>query len=175
MDYFSIHDDLAGSHGFYHVPVDGAFVDSAALLVCEAYCQMDCLSHFFVEQYVGRNVAIAVQINRPIVRLVTEYLENKGINAHLILITNNKDLKSTKELDDYKENEWQAIVQDFRDIITKIQTEVGNAEFHFFFAAPAALTTALGVIFGNFWNAHIYNWVKGENTYSKVLKLPIRL
>jgi len=127
------------------------------------------------EKYVGKDVAIAVQTNRPIVRSVREYLEKTGVSTHLILITTHENPKNVKELDDYDEKEWGAVIQDFMDVITKIQTEVGNVEFHFFFAAPASLTMAFGVIFGNFWNAHIYNWVKGENTYNKVLKLPLRL
>lgn len=127
------------------------------------------------EKYMGKNVAIALQINRPIVQLVSEYLENRKIKAHLILMTTHEELELTKELDDYNEDEWRAIVQDFRDLITRIQTRIGNAKFHFFFAAPAALTTALGIVFGNFWNARIYNWVKGKNTYRPILKLPIRL
>lgn len=127
------------------------------------------------EKYVGKDVAIAVQTNRPIVCSVMEYLERNEISTHLILITTHENPKNVKELNDYDEKEWKVVIQDFMDVITKIQTEVGNVEFHFFFAAPASLTMAFGVIFGNFWNAHIYNWVKGENTYNKVLKLPLRL
>lgn len=125
-------------------------------------------------KYSARDIAIAVQINQPVARFIMEYLKSKEINANLIVITNNEDVKSTKDLDDCNEKEWHAIVQDFKDIVTKIQTELGTTEFHFFFAAPAALTMALGVIFGNFLNARVYNWVKGESTYTEVLRLPIR-
>jgi hypothetical protein len=104
---------------------------------------------------------------------VVEYLKSKEINANLIIITNSEDIKSTKDLDDHDEEHWQTIVQDFKDIVVAIQAEVGNANFHFFLAAPATLTMALGVTFGNYLTAHIYNWTRGENTYTEVLKLPI--
>jgi hypothetical protein len=127
------------------------------------------------EEYKGKNVAIIVQIapERPILRSVTAYLENNKIKAHIILITNKEDPNSAKPLDDHDADEWHAIVQDLREVVTEIQTKMEAPEFHFFFTAPAALTMAFGVVFGNFWNAHVYNWVKRENTYAKVLKLPI--
>jgi hypothetical protein len=124
------------------------------------------------EKNLSKDIAIAVQINQIITQTVVEYLKTKEINANLIIITNSEDIKSTKDLDDHDEEQWQAFVQDFKDIVTKIQAEVGNATFHLFFAAPATLTMALGVVFGKFLTVHIYNWTRGENSYTEVLKLP---
>lgn len=131
------------------------------------------ISRYAQKKTEKNNIAIAVQITRPIAQHVVDYLENNKIEANFILIANQQDIKSTKELDDCDKEEWRAIVQDFREIVAKIRAEIGYAEFHLFFAAPAALVMALGAVFGNFGDTHVYNLARKENTYREVLRLPI--
>jgi len=118
------------------------------------------------------DVAIAIQINRPIAQSVKEYLEREGINAHLVVVTNSQDGVSIKWLDNDKVYQWREVVSDFFEEVQRIQREWGAKTFHLFFATPNALAFTLGCTMSLLYNIRVYNWVAEELSYIRVLTLP---
>lgn len=118
------------------------------------------------------DVAIVIQINRPISQSVKEYLEREGINAHLVLVTNSQDGVSIKYLDNDKTYQWREVVSDFFEEVQRIQREWGAKTFHLFFATPNALAFTLGCKMSLHYNIRVYNWAAEELSYIRVLTLP---
>jgi len=118
------------------------------------------------------DVAVMVQINQFLVPTTKKFLENEGIDAHLILITNVEDGGSIKYLDNDKKQEWIDVVADFFDAVTGIERDWGARTLHVFLAAPAALAFALGCKMSVQHNIRLYNWVAEERSYVRVLTVP---
>lgn len=118
------------------------------------------------------DVAVMVQINQFLVPTTKKFLENEGIDAHLVLITNVEDGSSIKYLDNDKKQEWIDVVADFFDAVTEIERNWGAKTLHVFLAAPAALAFALGCKMSVQHNIRLYNWVAEERSYVRVLTVP---
>jgi hypothetical protein len=118
------------------------------------------------------DVAIVIQINRPIAQSVKEYLEREGIDAHLVVVTNSQDGMSIKYLDNDKTYQWRDVASDFFEEVQRIQQEWGAKTFHLFFSTPNALTFALGCKMSIHYNVRVYNWVAEELSYVRVMTLP---
>lgn len=118
------------------------------------------------------DVAVMVQINQFLVTTTKKFLENEGIDARLILITNVEDGGSIKYLDNDKKQEWIDVVSDFFDAVTGIERDWGARTLHVFLAAPAALAFALGCKMSVQHNIRLYNWVAEERSYVRVLTVP---
>lgn len=119
------------------------------------------------------DIAIVVQINRPIAQSVKEYLEYEGIDAHLVVVTNSQGgMASMKYLDNDRPSQWREIVSDFFEEVHHIQQEWGAKTFHLFFATPNALAFTLGCKMSVHYNIRVYNWVAEELSYVRVMTLP---
>lgn len=118
------------------------------------------------------DIAIAVQINRPIAQSVKEYLEREGIDAHLVVVTNSQDGVSTRYLDNDKTLQWREMVSDFIEEVQRMQREWGAKTFHLFFATPNALAFALGCKMSLHYNIRVYNWSAEELSYIRVMTVP---
>lgn len=118
------------------------------------------------------DVAVMVQINQFLVTTTKKFLENEGIDAHLILITNVEDGSSIEYLDNDKKQEWIDVVADFFDAVTGIERDWGAKTLHVFLAAPAALAFALGCKMSVQHNIRLYNWMAEERSYVRVLTVP---
>ena len=118
------------------------------------------------------DVAVMVQINQFLVPTTKKFLENEGIDAHLILITNVEDGSLIKYLDNDKKQEWIDVVADFFDAVTGIERDWGAKTLHVFLSAPAALAFALGCKMSVQHNIRLYNWVAEERSYVRVLTVP---
>ena len=117
------------------------------------------------------DVAIVVDINRRSLTDVAAYLDEKKIDADIIIITNDPAYKSKSIfLDPARQEDWEHIVQEFSTVMDGIKHTVGGARLHIFLSTPGALAFALGAVRGLVDEGTVvYHW---ENrTYSPVVEL----
>jgi hypothetical protein len=116
------------------------------------------------------DVAIIVDINHRSLRQVAAYLEAQGIDADLIIITNDPNYGDKVHfLDPQKPQDWDMVVRDFGAAILKIEKAVGSARVHIFQSTPLPLSFALGCAWGTVHPATIYHYEGG--TYHPVLSV----
>ena len=116
------------------------------------------------------DVAIVVDISQPILERVGAYLKKKRIKADVLLVTNRLKYSDRPEfLDAKSERDWEAVVQDFADVMYEVRRAGKAARVHIFLAAPLPLTFAMGAVWGTVENAILYHW-DGE-AYSPVFKV----
>jgi len=121
-------------------------------------------------QITKSDVAIVIDINHRTLNQVAQYLEEQGIDADFIVITNDPDYSDhIRMLDWKKRKEWEAILRDFASTITKIEHKVGKAHVHIFQSVPLALSFGLGCVWGTVHPASVYHYERG--IYSKVFDL----
>lgn len=123
------------------------------------------------------NVAIVVEISRPSVQDVVNFLESKQIDANLVVITTIKShsSKPVKGLNENKSSEWTQLVQEFSIAIDKVKHEVGaSAKIHIFLSTPLALAFGLGAVWGTVDNAQVYHW-KSSGGYAPLMKINRKL
>ncbi len=118
------------------------------------------------------DVAIVVEISRPAVRDVVNYLENRKIDANLVVITTVKTPgdKPVKGLSESRSTQWTELVQEFSVAIDKIKDEVGSERVHIFLSAPLALVFGLGAVWGTVDQAQVYHW-KSKGGYAPLMKI----
>ncbi len=120
------------------------------------------------------DVAVLVDINRRLYHDVVRYLDEQGIDANIVLITNSSPYTDRVEfLPVDAPDEWEKVVQEFNTSISRIKHEVGGAHLHFFFSAPLALTFALGCVWGTVDEATAYHWQDG--TYYPEMRISRKL
>jgi len=122
------------------------------------------------------HVAFVVEITRPAVASVKQYLDEQNIDANLVVIRSGK-LEEGGELQPLKDDdpaEWGEVVKSFRRQVEAIVQKGGAArEFHVFISGPAALAFGLGSVVGTLYRMRVYNWTRGGETgYLPVVRLP---
>ncbi len=116
------------------------------------------------------DVAIIVDINHRSIRQVAEYLNAQGIDADLIVITNDPAYSDKVQfLDVRKPEEWDVILHDFGAAILKIERAIGSARVHIFQTTPLPLAFGLGCVWGAVHPATVYHYQDG--TYYPVLQV----
>ena len=115
-----------------------------------------------------RHVAILVDINRRMLQDVAAYLDRQGIEADLVVVTNDENYgPAPKFLDPQKPEEWTEMVREFSDTMNRIKREIGGARTHFFISAPMPIAFGIGAVWGTVDEATVYHWEK--NDYHPVL------
>jgi hypothetical protein len=117
-----------------------------------------------------RDVAILVEVARPMGNDVAQYLAGRKIKADIVLITT--DAKQTGQLAPLDVNDqkaWSALATEFRMHINRVKSEIGGAKVHLFFSAPLPVVFAAGCIWGTVDEATVYHWDKG--TYHPVIQI----
>lgn len=121
-------------------------------------------------------VAIVVEISRPAVRDVVNYLESRQIDANLVVITTVKPrgIKPVKGLSESRPAQWAELVQEFSLAIDRVKREVGSAKIHIFLSTPLALAFGLGAVWGTVDQAQVYHW-KSKGGYAPLMKITRKL
>lgn len=121
------------------------------------------------EQQSGRveDVAVVVEITRPIRTSVEQYLQEIGGIEHTFIITCLDEDGRIGVLEHSRPVEWADQIREFYRLLNNIQREFGGAKVHFFISAPVVLTFGLGAVWGTVNNATVYHWAEG--TYHPVL------
>jgi hypothetical protein len=114
------------------------------------------------------HVAVLVDINRRILQDVPAYLEQQGIEADFVVVTNDETYGPTpKFIDPQDPALWTGMVREFGAAMNKIKHEIGGAHMHFFISAPMPIAFGIGAVWGTVDEATVYHW---ENqTYYPVL------
>lgn len=122
------------------------------------------------------DVAIVVEISRPAVRDVVNYLESRKIDANLVVITTVKTRgpKPVKGLSENRSTQWTELVQEFNMAVDKVKREVGSARIHIFLSVPLALAFGLGAVWGTVDQAQVYHW-KSKGGYAPLMKITRKL
>lgn len=118
------------------------------------------------------DVAVVVEISRPAIRDVVNYLESRKIDANLVVITMIKPRgsKPVKGLSESRPAQWTELVQEFSMAIDKVKRELGSARVHIFLSAPLALVFGLGAVWGTVDQAQVYHW-KSKGGYAPLMKI----
>jgi hypothetical protein len=121
-------------------------------------------------------VAVVVEISRPAVRDVVNYLEGRKIDANLVVITTVKPRgsKPVKGLSERRPAQWAELVQEFSLAIDRVKREVGSANIHIFLSTPLALAFGLGAVWGTVDQAQVYHW-KSKGGYAPLMKITRKL
>ncbi|MDY6876462.1 MAG: SAVED domain-containing protein [Chloroflexota bacterium] len=120
------------------------------------------------------DVAILVDINRRLLQDVAQYLHTQGIDANLIIVTNDPAYSSqVRFLSVEDSEEWETLVQDFNQAINVIKHTVGSARLHFFLSTPLPIAFGLGSVWGTVDEATVYHWERG--TYHPVMNISRQL
>lgn len=109
------------------------------------------------------DVVILVDINRRMLADVSRYLEEKKLDADVIIISNDP-LYSDKIqfIEATDTDDWVEIVQEFSAAINGIKRTVGGAKMHIFLSTPLPLAFALGSVWGTVDESTVYHWEKGS-------------
>lgn len=120
------------------------------------------------------DVAVLVDINRRMLVDVGRYLEKQGIEADVIIVTNDPLYsEQIKFLDANKEVEWEELVREFATAMNAIKRVVGGARLHIFLSTPLSLAFGMGCVWGTVDEAVVYHW---ENqSYHPVMNISRRL
>lgn len=123
-----------------------------------------------------KDVAIIVEISRPAVQDVVNYLEGKKVDANLVVITTLKAQgpKAVKGLSENRPAQWNELVQEFSQAIDRVKREVGSARIHIFLSTPLALAFGLGAVWGTVDQAQVYHWKSGGG-YAPLMKITRKL
>ncbi len=120
------------------------------------------------------DVVILVDINRRMLADVSRYMEARGLDADVIIVTNDPAYSNQiRFLDAQNPQEWEALVREFAAEMNKIKHVVGAARVHIFLSVPLALAFAMGTVWGTVDEATVYHWE--ANTYHPVILISRRL
>ncbi len=116
-----------------------------------------------------QDVAVIIEITRPIRTAVEQYLQEKGDIDHTFIITSLDEDGRIGVLEHSQPVEWADQVRGFYRLLNNIQRELGGANIHFFISAPVVLSFGLGAMWGTVNNATLYHWAEGS--YHPVLNV----
>lgn len=118
-----------------------------------------------------QDVALLVDINRRLYLDVSRYLQEKKIDADIIILTNNPAY--TEEIIGLPPEDsaaWVSLVQDFNKGLNTVKHAVGAARLHIFLSTPVALAFGMGCVRGTVdEGAVVYHWQGG--TYHPVMPI----
>ncbi len=109
-----------------------------------------------------QDVAVIIEITRPIRTAVEQYLQEKGDIDHTFIITSLDGDGRIGVLEHSQPAEWADQVRGFYRLLNNIQRELGGAKVHFFISAPVVLSFGLGAMWGTVNNATLYHWAEGS-------------
>ena len=116
------------------------------------------------------DVAVVVDISRRILRDVARYLDQKGIDADIVVLTNDPQYgDSAKFMDPEQPEEWTKLVQEFNSGMGRVKKAVGAAHVHIFLGVPLPLAFGLGALWGTVDEATVYHWE--HNTYHPSMRI----
>ena len=120
------------------------------------------------------DVALIVDINRRTFQDVARYLENRNIDADIVLLTNDPHYGNTTPFLDTKDpTEWESLVQDFYHASVAIKHAVGQRRAHIFLSTPVALAFGMGAVWSTVDKATVYQW--DGSTYQPVMPISHKL
>ncbi len=109
------------------------------------------------------DVAILIDINRRMLVDVARYLDEKQIDADLIIVTNDPTYSNKVQfLDPANSKQWTEVVKEFSVAMNAVQRAVGGVRLHIFLSAPLALAFGAGSVWGTVNEATVYHWEKGS-------------
>ncbi len=111
------------------------------------------------------DVAVVVDISRPIRADVERFLQTKGIGADIAvisMISGQRDLEGSKE-------EWEGIVAEFFPGLSAILDKIRAKRIHIFLSAPANLAFAMGCLLGTHYDVHLYQWIPNLRSYQEII------
>jgi hypothetical protein len=117
------------------------------------------------------DVVILVDINRRMLADVSRYLEEKKLDADVVIISNDPAYSDNIQFLKVSDSEdWVEIVKEFTSAMNGIKRTVGGAKMHIFLSTPLPLAFALGSVWGTVdETATVYHWEKG--TYYPVMPI----
>lgn len=110
------------------------------------------------------DVAIVIDVARPILQNVASYLDDKNIDANFVVFRHEQVGQFFSIEDD-----WQQISNVFGIVMDRVKREFDGAQIHFFLAGPGALLFNVGCIWGTIDDAKVYHYQ--NNTYHLVISL----
>ena len=116
------------------------------------------------------HVAILIDINRRMLVNVARFLDAQGIDADMLIVTNDPEYSSNVQFLPVDSPEtWVELVQEFNQAMNAIKLAVGSAHIHIFLSTPLPLAFGLGSVWGTVDKAMVYHWQ--ENTYHPVMPI----
>lgn len=123
------------------------------------------------------DIAVVVSMAQPALPTAATYLDDQGIPAHFVLLTNVPAYNRTEFLN--VDSDWEAIGQLFFQTMQKVRLEFAQARLHLFLAAPVALGFLLGCTWGTVYQGdylyHLHRDEDGRSQYVKVATITRQL
>ncbi len=116
------------------------------------------------------DVAILVDINRRMLQDAARFLDEKKIDADIIIVTNDPEYSDKiKFIDPNNPAEWESLVKEFTTAMNAIKRAVGGARIHIFLSTTLAQAFAFGAVWGTVDEATVYHWEK--QTYYPAMRI----
>lgn len=123
------------------------------------------------------DIAVVVSLAQPALPTAAAYLDDQGIPAHFLLLTNVPAYDKTEFLG--VDSDWEAIGQLFFQTMQTIRLEFPKARLHLFLAAPVALGFLLGCTWGTVFQGdylyHLHRDEDGRSHYVRVATISRKL
>lgn len=110
------------------------------------------------------NIAVVVDVARPILRNVAAYLDDTGLDVNFVVLRHQRSGQFFSVTDD-----WGQLSVTFAEVMDRIKREFNGAQIHFFLAGPVSLLFAFGCIWGTVDQAIVYHYE--NDTYHPVLPI----
>lgn len=113
----------------------------------------------------AKDIAIIIEITRPIFVDVARFLKEQGVEAELIVIQQ-EDQNAFLAAD--QPDIWEELVREFSQSANTIKRKSGKTNMHIFISSPLPLAFGLGAVWGTVDRAIVYHW---QNGYKPVMKI----
>lgn len=110
------------------------------------------------------NIAVVIDIARPILRNVAAYLDDKNLAVNFVVFQHQQSGQFFNVTDD-----WSQLAVTFGDVMDRVKREFNGAKIHFFMSGPVGLLFAMGCIWGTVDEALVYHYE--NDTYHPVLPI----
>ena len=110
------------------------------------------------------NLAVVIDVARPILRNVAAYLDDRGLAVNFVLFQHQQPGQFFNISDD-----WSQLAVTFGAVMDRVKREFNGAQIHFFMAGPVGLLFAMGCIWGTVDQAIVYHYE--QNTYHPVVPI----
>lgn len=123
------------------------------------------------------DIAVVVSMAQPALPTAAAYLDDQGVPAHFLLLTNVPAYNKTQFIS--VDSDWEAIGQLFFQTIQTVRLEFPKARLHLFLAAPVALGFLLGCTWGTVFQGdylyHLHRDEDGRSYYVRVATISRKL
>lgn len=110
------------------------------------------------------NLAAVIDIARPTLQNVAAYLDDKEMAVNFVVFRHQQPGQFFDVNDD-----WQALVITFGDVMDRVKREFNGAKIHFFMAGPSSLLFAMACVWGTVDEALVYHYE--NDTYHPVIPI----